>query len=217
MISVVIRTTIMFFLVIFTMRLMGKKSLGEFQPSDLVSVMLISNLTSIVIEAPELPILYSVVPILLITCYEVFMSMAVRKSDYIARLSQGKSMVLIKEGVIDQQVMKDLRFTTEDILEALRKKDIFYLEEVNLALVETTGGISIYPSPDAKTTITKASIPPMVIISDGKIRPDNSKIIGISEEKIMKILDKENTDLKTVLLLLVDGNFHYNLTKKEYV
>ena len=97
MISMVIRTTIMFFLVMFSIRIMGKKSLGEFQPSDLVSVMLISNLTSIVIEAPELPILYSIVPILLIMCYEVFMSVAVRKSEKIACSFTRKPQIRIRK------------------------------------------------------------------------------------------------------------------------
>lgn len=215
MISMIIRTTIMFFLVMFTMRIMGKKSLGEFQPSDLVSVMLISNLTSIVIEAPELPILYSIVPILLIMCYEVFMSIAVRKSEKIARISQGEAKVLIKEGIIDQKVMQELRFTVSDILEAIRGKDIFYLEEVSLAIVETTGAISIYPKPDAQTTIEKANVPPMDIISDGKLRNDHLSVISISPEKIYKILEKENVDMANVLLLMVDGDGMYNITVRE--
>lgn len=215
MVSMVIRTTIMFFLVMFTMRIMGKKSLGEFQPSDLVSVMLISNLTSIVIEAPELPILYSVIPILLIMCYEVFMSVAVRKSEKIARISQGEAMVLIKQGIIDQKVMQDLRFTVSDILEAIRGKDIFYLEEVNLAVVETTGAISIYPNPNSQTNIEKADVPPMDIVSDGKIRRDHLSVVGTTTEDIYKILLKENVDLARVLLLMVDGNGRYNLTVRE--
>ena len=69
MISIIIRTAVMFILVMFSLRIMGKKNLGEFQPSDLVSTMLISNLTSIAIEAPELPVFYSIVPILLIMCF----------------------------------------------------------------------------------------------------------------------------------------------------
>ena len=81
MISVIFRTTIMFVLVMFVLRIMGKKNLGEFQPSDFVSTMLISNLTSIVIEAPELPLMYSVVPILLIMCYEIFTSILAKKNE----------------------------------------------------------------------------------------------------------------------------------------
>ena len=170
MISIVLRTTIMFFLVMFVLRVMGKKNLGEFQPSDFVSTMLISNLTSIVIEAPELPILYSVIPILLIMCYEIFTSVAARKNEKIASVTYGSPKIIISKGIINQQVMKDLRFTVDDLLVAIRSKDIFYLEEVNLAVVETNGSISIYPDPDSLVNIDKAPTPPFAVIVDGKPR-----------------------------------------------
>jgi len=215
MLSMVFRTTIMFFLVMFSLRLMGKKSLGAFQPSDLVSTMLISNLTSIVIEAPELPVLYSVVPILLIMCYEVFVSMAAKKNDRLAAITQGKIKILVKNGIINQKVMKELRFTVNDILEAMRGKDIFYLEEVNLAIVETNGTVNIYPDPKAQTNLEKAVIPPFAIIKDGKTYFENLNIIGIDEDKIYRILKKENTEINRIMLLLVDSNGNYNITLKE--
>ena len=215
MVSIVIRTAVMFFLVMFSLRIMGKKNLGEFQPSDFVSTMLISNLTSIVIEAPELPILYSVIPILLIVCFEIFVSIAAKKSEKLAHIIQGSPKVLVLNGVIDQKTLKDLRFTVNDVLEAMRSKDIFYLEEVNLAVVETTGAVSIYPDPNAKTNIDKAPIPPFDIIVDGEKRFENLKFIGIDKAKIDKILEKENISADDVLLLLIDSNGHYNCVSKE--
>lgn len=215
MISIIIRTAVMFILVMFSLRIMGKKNLGEFQPSDLVSTMLISNLTSIAIEAPELPVFYSIVPILLIMCFEVFTSVAVRNSKKIAKLAQGNSMILINNGIINQQIMKELRFTVNDVLEAMRSKNIFYLEEVKLAVVETTGSVSIYPDPNEKTNIQKADIPPFDVISDGELKTENIKIIGTTAEKISAILSKRNIDIHTVLLMLMDGNEHYNITIKE--
>ena len=126
MISIILRTTIMFFLVMFALRIMGKKNLGEFQPSDFVSTMLISNLTSIVIEAPELPLLYSVVPILLIMCYEIFTSVITRNSAKLARIAYGSPKILVEKGIINQKVMKTLRFTVDDLLIAMRSKDISF-------------------------------------------------------------------------------------------
>ena len=215
MISIIIRTAVMFILVMFSLRIMGKKNLGEFQPSDLVSTMLISNLTSIAIEAPELPVFYSIVPILLIMCFEVFTSVAVRNNKKIAKLAQGNSMILINNGIINQQIMKELRFTVNDVLEAMRSKNIFYLEEVKLAVVETTGSVSIYPDPNEKTNIQKADIPPFDVISDGELKTESIKIIGTTAEKISAILSKRNIDIHTVLLMLMDGNEHYNITIKE--
>ena len=113
MISIISRTVIMYILIIFTMRIMGKKNLGEFQPSDLVSTILISNLTSIVIEEPHLPLAYSVSSILIIMSLEVFISVMVRKSDKFARFTQGKAMILVQNGIINQKTMKALRLPPE--------------------------------------------------------------------------------------------------------
>lgn len=215
MLSIILRTTTMFFLVMFALRIMGKKNLGEFQPSDFVSTMLISNLTSIVIEAPELPILYSVVPILLIMCYEIFTSVFTKKNENLAKIAYGSPKIIIEKGIINQQVMKTLRFTVDDLLTAIRSKDIFYLEEVNLAVVETNGSVSVYPDPSAITNIDKADIPPFSIIVDGKTRFNNLSYVHLSEEKVNQILAKENVDIENILLMLIDSNGKYNLTIKE--
>ena len=217
MISVILRTTIMYLIAMFALRMMGKKNLGEFQPSDFVSTMLISNLTSIVIEAPELPLLHSVIPILMIMCYEIFMSVLVRNNTKIAKLSQGTPKILIINGTIQQSVMDDLRLTVNDILKAMRSKDIFYLEEVNLAVVETTGTINIYPDPEAKTNIKKAVIPPFDIIIDGKTRYENLEYIKKDSNAVEKILEKEKKNISDIMLLLMDGNGQYNITVKEKI
>lgn len=217
MISVILRTTIMYLIAMFALRMMGKKNLGEFQPSDFVSTMLISNLTSIVIEAPELPLLHSVIPILMIMCYEIFMSVLVRNNTKIAKISQGTPKILIINGTIQQSVMDDLRLTVNDILKAMRSKDIFYLEEVNLAVVETTGTINIYPDPEAKTNIKKAVIPPFDIIIDGKTRYENLEYIKKDSNAVEKILEKEKKNISDVMLLLMDGNGQYNITVKEKI
>lgn len=134
MYSIIIRTTLMFLLIMASVRIMGKKNLGEFQPSDLVATMLISNLTSMAIEAPELPILYSVIPILLIVCYEVFSSQFARSNNKLANFTQGKQKVLIKKGVIDQFTMNELRFTVDDILEPCVQRIFFTLKKWLLPL-----------------------------------------------------------------------------------
>ena len=102
MISVIFRTFLMYFIVIFSMRIMGKKNLGEFQPSDLASTIMISNLTSIVIEESHLPVAYSVSAILIIMALEVFISLWVKKNEKFARIAQGKSFILIKNDVINK-------------------------------------------------------------------------------------------------------------------
>lgn len=217
MFSVISRTVIMYVLIIFAMRIMGKKNLGEFQPSDLVSTIMISNLTSVVIEEPHLPLGYSISAIIIIMSLEVFSAVVSRKSEVFSKITQGQSMILIQNGVINQQTMKNLRFSVEDVLEALRSKDIFYLEEACLAIVETTGAVNIYKDPNANTKIEKNTIPALPIIIDGKYISNNIQTLNTTENKINCILQNKNIIKDNILLMTMDGAEKYNLTIKEVV
>lgn len=215
MFSVIFRTLIMYALIVFAMRIMGKKNLGEFQPSDLVSTILISNLTSVVIEEPHLPLAYSITAIVIIMSLEVFVAVIARKNETFSHIAQGKSMILVQNGVINQQTMKNLRFSVDDVLEALRSKDIFYIEEANLAIVETTGAVNVYKDPNAKTNIEKGVIPSLPVIIDGRIIFENLKTVGVSKEKLTDILSQNNISTEKILLMTMDSNEKYNITIKE--
>ena len=215
MFSVIFRTLIMYALIVFAMRIMGKKNLGEFQPSDLVSTILISNLTSVVIEEPHLPLAYSITAIIIIMSLEVFVAVIARKNETFSHIAQGKSMILVQNGVINQQTMKNLRFSVDDVLEALRSKDIFYIEEANLAIVETTGAVNVYKDPNAKTNIEKGVIPSLPVIIDGRIIFENLKTVGVSKEKLTDILSQNNISTEKILLMTMDSNEKYNITIKE--
>ena len=215
MISVVFRTVIMYIVVIFSMRIMGKKNLGEFQPSDLVSTILISNLTSIIIEEPHIPVVYSISAIIIIMALEVFVSVWVKKSENFAHIAQGKSFILVQNGVINQKAMKELRFSVDDVLEALRAKDIFYMEEAMLAIVETTGNVNVYKDPDAKSNIKKAAVPAMPVVVDSKIIKRNLSVVGFEEDKVMEIMQKNNLCCEKILLMTLDGDGQYKITLKE--
>ena len=215
MISVIFRTVVMYTVVIFSMRIMGKKNLGEFQPSDLVSTILISNLTSIIIEEPHIPVVYSISAIIIIMALEVFVSLWVKKSENFAHIAQGKSFILVQNGIINQKAMKELRFSVDDVLEALRAKDIFYIEEAMLAIVETTGNVNVYKDPDAKSNIKKATVPAMPVIVDSKIIKRNLSVVGFEEDKVLEILQKNNLCCEKILLMTLDGNGQYKITLKE--
>ncbi|MBR2028897.1 MAG: DUF421 domain-containing protein [Oscillospiraceae bacterium] len=217
MFSVVLRTIIMYVIIIFVMRIMGKKNLGEFQPSDLVSTIMISNLTSVVIEEPHLPLAYSISAIIIIMSLEVFSAVISRKSKNFSKITQGQSMILIQNGVINQHTMKNLRFSVDDVLEALRSKDIFYLEEACLAIVETNGAVNIYKDPNANTNIEKNTIPALPVIIDGKIIYRNINTLNVTNEMIYAILKKKNIVTDNILLMTMDGAQKYNITVKEVV
>lgn len=215
MFSVILRTMIMYVLIIFAMRIMGKKNLGEFQPSDLVSTILISNLTSVIIEEPHLPLAYSISAILIIMSLEVFIAVISQKYEKFSHITQGKSQILIQNGILNQEAMRTLRFSVDDVLEALRSKDIFYIEEALLAIVETNGTINVYKDPNANTNIKKDIIPALPVIIDGRIIFQNMQTVNSSEDKLSGILNRQNISAENILLMTMDGAEKYRIILKE--
>lgn len=187
MLLLVLRTLLIYGLIILAMRLMGKKQLGELQPSELVSTILISNLVSISIESPELPLISSIIPVFLIVSLELLVSSLCVRSHRASRLIAGSPKIIIQNGEIDQKMLHELRFSAEDLLEALRGKDIFELDQVAFAMVETNGSISVqkkfeYDTPTNQCFSAekpKANHPSLPLIADGTILQENLSFLGI--------------------------------------
>lgn len=218
-----LRTVLIYFVIVWSMRLMGKKQLGELQPSELVSTILISNLASICIESPEIPIAGSVGPVLLIVCLEILLSALCARSRRLATLLSGNPKILVRRGVIDQQVLRQLRFSADDLLEALRAKDIFELEDVELAIVETNGAVSVCKRPGAETVtlddlqLQKPAerLPRLPVLVMGQPQPETLACLGMGAGDLQQLLKKEQCAAKDVLLLLCNAAGDYQLVKKE--
>ena len=138
MISTVVRTVLVYCAVTIAMRLMGKRQLGELQPEELVSTILISNLASISIESEEVPVTASMIPLFLIAALELLGSILSFQSQKFFNLMSGRPKTVILDGQIDQNALRTLRLTTADLMEALRGKDVFDPRDVSYAVVETT-------------------------------------------------------------------------------
>ena len=138
MISSVVRTVLVYLAVVVAMRLMGKRQLGELQPSELVTTLLISNVASICIDEPDLPLSASLVPIFLITALEILNSTLVWFCPKYAQLLLGKPVTIIRNGEIQKNELAQLRITASDLAEALRGKDIFSPEDVYWGVVDRT-------------------------------------------------------------------------------
>lgn len=139
----IFRTILIYLCVLAAMRLMGKRQLGELQPGELVSTILISNLASISIESMDVPLTASLVPLFLITAIEILSSALTLKSRRFADFVQGQPKTVIRDGVIDQSVLRELRLSVADVLSALRGKDVFDPRQVSCAVVETNGSLSV--------------------------------------------------------------------------
>ena len=139
MISSVVRTVLVYLAVVVAMRLMGKRQLGELQPAELVTTLLISNVASICIDEPDLPLSASLVPIFLITALEILNSTLVWFCPKYAQLLLGKPVTIIRNGEILQDELAQLRITASDLAEALRGKDIFSPKDVYWGVIEPNG------------------------------------------------------------------------------
>lgn len=225
MLLVIVRTLVVYCFTIAAMRLMGKKQLGELQPSELVSTILISNLASISIETPELPVTGSLVPVFLIVATEIIISALCVKSRRAAMLVSGTPRIIMADGVLDQQTLFDLRYTMDDLLEALRAKDIFELSDVDLAIVETNGSISARKKPACDTAtkqelsieLPKAKHPSLPIVVDGYINRENLALYQLDEAFVERTCRKEHCTLSDVLLLMCNDARETCLIQKKAV
>ena len=188
---------------------MGKKQLGELQPSELVTTILISNIATLSLEDQSIPMILGIVPILMIVCIDVLMSGIMLKSVRFRKLVTGSPRVIITDGVIDQKELKNLRYTIDDVLEAMRDSDIFDITHVRYAIVETTGKINFFRKDEGKTD------PPGVIIKDGLLIEEGLVKAGLGKEWLYDTLKRRNTEQKSVFLLTACGDGSYTMILKE--
>ncbi len=209
MLTIIIRSVILFSLVIAALRLMGKKQLGELQPSELVTTILISNIATLSLEDPSMPMILGIVPILMIVCIDVLMSGIMMKSVRFRKLVTGSPRVIISDGKIDQKEMRNLRYTIDDVLEAMRDSEIFDINHVRYAIVETTGKINFFRKDEGK------SDPPGVIIKDGLLIEEGLIKAGLGRQWLEDTLRRRNAEQKSVFLLTACGDGSYTLILKE--
>lgn len=204
------RTLLVYVLIIAAMRLMGKKQLGELQPSELVSTILISNLASISIESPELPLLGSILPVFVIVAAEILLSALCVRSHRAATLVSGHPRVIVRDGVIDQDTLFDLRFTVDDLMEALHGKDIFELSDVAFAMVETNGSISVQKKFACDTPTNEslgidapaAHMPSLPLVVNGKLNRENMRLLDVDSEWVDGECRRQRIARRDVLLFL---------------
>ena len=143
MIITITRTIILYIFVTLGIRLMGKRQIGEMQPNELVVTLLISEIAAIPLQDTSQPILNGVVAIFMLVILEILISVISMKSLFMRKIMNGKSAVIIKNGVIDQQMMKSVRMTVLDLVELLRGQDVFDISTVAFAVLEVNGNLSV--------------------------------------------------------------------------
>ncbi len=202
---------IVYVCVIIAMRFMGKRQIGELQPGELAVTFLLSEVASLPLQSDSIPLLSGLSLVFLLALLEVASAFFNMKSRLYRRLIQGNSVLIIKEGKILKRNMKMIRYSNDDLIEALRLKDVFDVSQVQYAYIETNGSVSVqlmkkYQPLSADTLNKKVEeeFLPCLVISDGKIITRELEFCAMNEEKLRKILKKENLSIEDVFLMTAD-------------
>ena len=206
-----IRTGILYSLLLLTIRLLGKRQIGEMEPSEFVVSMLLANLATIPMENTEMSVFHGIFPIALVFGAERIIAYFSLKSIRVRRFFCGKPVILIENGKILARNLRRTRVTLDELTMHLREKDIFDLSTVKFAILETNGQLStlLYAKdspPNARDLLVK--VPenqlPVTVISDGMIMEENLPLTGKDKAWIHKQLQEHSCTLEQTLLLTVD-------------
>ena len=223
MITIFVRTIIIYVLLLAVIRLMGKRQIGELEVSELVTTLLLSELASQPISDSNIPLVNAVVPILVLMTAEVILSYILTKSKTAKKLLNGTPSILVNKGILDQKELNKSRISVEELMGELRLKDISDLSAVNYAILEQNGQISVIPKTgeknasiaDLKLQVPEKGIAHALVV-DGEISDYNLKILGKNREYISKLMKKNNiSDIKDIFLLTIDDMETINIIRKD--
>ncbi|MFW5780094.1 MAG: DUF421 domain-containing protein [Bacillota bacterium] len=201
MLVVVLRSLIILLFLMAGLRLMGKRTIGEFQPFEFVIVLAVAELAATPMQDLSTPIIYGLVPLITIFVAHFIISTLNKKSIRMRKFMNGKPMIIIDDDGINSQVLKQLNLNTDDLMEMIRGQGCFSVEEIDYAIMETNGKLSVMQKDNPPST---NSIP-MSVVVEGKIMGENIKTINLDKQKILDILKQQNMRLKDVLLMTLDS------------
>ena len=217
-----IRTIILYLVLILSIRLMGKRQIGQMEASEFVVTMLVANLASIPMQDSAIPLLSGLVPILTVLGVELVLSYLIMKSVVIRRIFCGKPVILIDNGKIIQENLRRTRVTLDELTGHLREKDVLDLGSVQFAILETNGNLSVFPYPKERpASAREAGIQagkqylPITIVSDGKILHENLQKANKDLSWVQKVLTQHNAKIKNTWLLTVDDGDRVVFYRKE--
>ncbi len=217
-----LRTIILYLVLITVIRLMGKRQIGQMEPSEFVVTMLVANLASIPMQDSGIPLLTGFVPIVTVLGLELVLSHLSLCSIRLRKLLCGKPVILIENGNILQENLRKTRVTLDELTGHLREKDVLDLRSVQYAILETNGNLSVFPYPkDRPASAKEAGIQaqkqylPLTIVSDGVLLVENMKKAGKDHAWVQKILQQKDAQIRNTWLLTVDGGDRVVFYRKE--
>jgi len=217
-----VRTAILYLVLILSIRMMGKRQIGQMEASEFVVTMLVANLASIPMQDAAIPLYSGLVPILVVLGLELTLSGLLLRSVMVRRFFCGKPVILIDNGKILMENLRRTRVTLDELAGHLRQKDVLDIQEVQFAILETDGSLSVFPfsenrpasAKEAGISVKKQYLP-ITIVEDGFVSEENLQKAEKDENWIKTILQENRATLRETLLLTVDGGGHVVFLRKE--
>lgn len=206
-----LRTLILYCAVICAVRLMGKRQIGELDPSELVVTILVSDLAAVPMQDLGIPLLSGLVPIATLVVLEIFLSFAALKSRRFRRLLNGQPAIIIRRGQLDIGKLRQMRLTTDEVIETLRKQNVAAVSDVKYGVIEPDGTLTvILKQPQQPVTAEMLGITPkdtglpLVVVSDGKMVPRSLELLHLSPADIERRLKNQSIAVEDVFLMTLD-------------
>ncbi len=216
-----IRTIILYLIIVLTLRIMGKRQVGELEPSELVVAILISDLAAVPMQDIGIPLLSGVIPILTLLALELFASETSMRSIRFRAFLCGKPVFIIRDGVIDQTAMEKNRLTMDELSFCLRQNNILDAAQVQYAVLETNGQLTtfLYPKYAPLTAGDAGKKPqeqefPVTVISDGRIMEENLSAVGLNLSWLRRQLSRQNLHQEEIFWMTATSGKKTNVIKK---
>lgn len=223
MIIAVVRSVLLYLIIIMGIRLLGKHQVSELEPAEFVLALIIADVASVPMQDFGIPLLMGVIPIVTLLCLSMILSMLSMKSLKLRALLTGVPSILIRDGKLDQKEMRRTRMTLDEVLEELRLQGYTELSAIRYAILETNGQLSLLPyanqkpptAEDLDVCVTDCGLP-LVLINDGRLISANLKRRGLDEKWLQKRLaEHKATSVQEVFLLTVDEQNQVYFVRKE--
>ena len=221
MIITLIRTIVIYAIVVAVYRFMGKRQIGELQPGELVLAIMLSDLATAPISSVNTPLIIGIFPVVTLMTIEILISYFSQKSVKFRKIVSGSPSIIIENGKINIKELTSLRFSIDDLFEQLRSNGYMTVSDVAFAILETNGQLSVIPSSQATPitlkdlNITSSVTMPRNIIKDGELDENNLRKIGRDKNWLNNLLKSHNTSIEKTFLLTTDGQESFYIQKKE--
>ncbi len=201
MLTVVLRSLIVFVVLIAGVRLMGKRTIGELQPYEFVITLAVADLACTPMQDVSVPLLYGIIPILVLFVVHYLLTLVTTKSQRFRKFLNGRPFIVIDGDGINSECLTKLNLSVNDLLALIRQQGYFSIPEIAYGIIETNGKLSVLQNENA----TAPSSVPMTLVVEGKLLGENAEKIALDKQKIQQVISDQNLKIKDVVLMTAEN------------